>query len=262
MGRWKRKHHWHRQSHSAFSVSSNSSTVLRKRVHVMLCHRGHQQFRPWSMRRVVYLVQHWVGAKRVCFPTADAFSDDDTVVTGSANSKPIVNSALPERYSSIDCWTRFSCFDWWSVGSSVLGPAQNSYSEASNGMSFMNAALMWIFFIAARALVEMQDGLLRFNSQRWTLLCVQTKDGPKSHSRTPKELLQTCIRPFFLHLLDYARHTAPLLHDLSKLLSLLSLWFNKTLCVCSPWLINTCFAFAFSALFACKEITRRGKHKG
>ena len=51
----------------------------------------------------------------------------------------------------------------------------------------------------------------------------------KSHSRLPKELLQTCIRPVLLNLRDYTRLSIPLLRGLSKLLSLLSSWFNKTL---------------------------------
>ena len=51
----------------------------------------------------------------------------------------------------------------------------------------------------------------------------------KSHSRLPKELLQTCIRPVLLNLRDYTRLTVPLLRGLSRLLSLLSSWFNKTL---------------------------------
>jgi transformation/transcription domain-associated protein len=54
-------------------------------------------------------------------------------------------------------------------------------------------------------------------------------DPPKAHSRLPKELLQTCIRPVLLNLRDYTRLSIPLLRGLSKLLSLLSTWFNKTL---------------------------------
>lgn len=63
-------------------------------------------------------------------------------------------------------------------------------------------------------------------------LSVVTKDdgeGSKSQSRLPKELLQTCIRPVLLNLRDYTRLSVPLLRGLSRLLSLLSSWFNKTL---------------------------------
>ena len=51
----------------------------------------------------------------------------------------------------------------------------------------------------------------------------------KSQSRLPKELLQTCIRPVLLNLREYTRLSVPLLRGLSRLLSLLSSWFNKTL---------------------------------
>jgi transformation/transcription domain-associated protein len=54
-------------------------------------------------------------------------------------------------------------------------------------------------------------------------------EGTKAQSRLPKELLQTCIRPVLLNLRDYKRLSVPLLRGLSRLLSLLSSWFNKTL---------------------------------
>lgn len=54
-------------------------------------------------------------------------------------------------------------------------------------------------------------------------------DGSKSKSRLRKELLQTCIRPVLLNLRDYTRLSLHLLRGLSRLLSLLSSWFNKTL---------------------------------
>jgi transformation/transcription domain-associated protein len=54
-------------------------------------------------------------------------------------------------------------------------------------------------------------------------------DGGKSKSRLRKELLQTCIRPVLLNLRDYTRLSVHLLRGLSRLLSLLSSWFNKTL---------------------------------
>jgi hypothetical protein len=54
-------------------------------------------------------------------------------------------------------------------------------------------------------------------------------DGAKSKSRLRKELLQTCIRPVLLNLRDYTRLSPHLLRGLSRLLSLLSSWFNKTL---------------------------------
>jgi hypothetical protein len=51
----------------------------------------------------------------------------------------------------------------------------------------------------------------------------------KVHPRLPKELLQNCIRPVLLNLKDHTRLSVPLLRGLSRLLSLLSSWFNKTL---------------------------------
>ena len=64
-------------------------------------------------------------------------------------------------------------------------------------------------------------------------LSVVTTEGSegqsKSKSRLRKELLQTCIRPVLLNLRDYSRLSVPLLRGLSRLLSLLSSWFNKTL---------------------------------
>jgi FAT domain/Phosphatidylinositol 3- and 4-kinase len=54
-------------------------------------------------------------------------------------------------------------------------------------------------------------------------------DGPSSQTRLPKELLQTCIRPVLMQLREYTRLSVPLLRGLSRLLSLLSSWFNKTL---------------------------------
>uniref|UniRef100_A0A7S1B6V0 Non-specific serine/threonine protein kinase n=1 Tax=Corethron hystrix TaxID=216773 RepID=A0A7S1B6V0_9STRA len=62
----------------------------------------------------------------------------------------------------------------------------------------------------------------------------QSVDSPSSsHNRLPKEipkdLLQACLRPVLLNLSDYRKLTVPLLRGLSRLLSLLSSWFNKTL---------------------------------
>jgi hypothetical protein len=48
-------------------------------------------------------------------------------------------------------------------------------------------------------------------------------------SRLPKELLQTCIKPVLLNLREHTKLSVPLLRGLSRLLSLLSSWFNKTL---------------------------------
>ena len=55
-----------------------------------------------------------------------------------------------------------------------------------------------------------------------------TSHQPVTH-RLPKELLQTCIRPVLLNLRDYTKLSVPLLRGLSRLLSLLSSWFSKTL---------------------------------
>jgi FAT domain/Phosphatidylinositol 3- and 4-kinase len=57
----------------------------------------------------------------------------------------------------------------------------------------------------------------------------EVDDGTSSHTRLPKELLQTCIRPVLMQLREYTRLSVPLLRGLSRLLSLLSSWFNKTL---------------------------------
>lgn len=56
-----------------------------------------------------------------------------------------------------------------------------------------------------------------------------TEEGGKSQSRLPKELLQRCIRPVLLNLRDFTMLSVPLLRGLSRLLSLLNSWFNKTL---------------------------------
>lgn len=50
----------------------------------------------------------------------------------------------------------------------------------------------------------------------------------KSH-RLSKELIQSCIRPILLNLRDHTKLSLPLLRGLSRLLGLLSSWFNKTL---------------------------------
>lgn len=62
-----------------------------------------------------------------------------------------------------------------------------------------------------------------------SIVTKKSSEGEKSQSRLPKELLQTCIRPVLLHLRDFKRLSVPLLRGLSRLLSLLSSWFNKTL---------------------------------
>lgn len=62
-----------------------------------------------------------------------------------------------------------------------------------------------------------------------SVVAANVPEGGKSKSRLPKELLQTCIRPVLLNLRDYAKLSVFLLRGLSRLLSLLSSWFNKTL---------------------------------
>ena len=52
---------------------------------------------------------------------------------------------------------------------------------------------------------------------------------PGNKYQLPKELLQTCIRPILLDLRDHTKVNMPLLRALSRLLSLLSAWFNQTL---------------------------------
>ena len=59
-------------------------------------------------------------------------------------------------------------------------------------------------------------------------LSAKNKDSESSH-RLPKNLLQMCIRPVLLNLRDYTKLSIPLLRGLSRLLSLLSSWFSKTL---------------------------------
>lgn len=61
-------------------------------------------------------------------------------------------------------------------------------------------------------------------------LSAKSKDGEsQSTHRLPKNLLQMCIRPVLLNLRDYTKLTVSLLRGLSRLLSLLSTWFSKTL---------------------------------
>jgi transformation/transcription domain-associated protein len=57
----------------------------------------------------------------------------------------------------------------------------------------------------------------------------KSEERQSNKSYLSKDLLQTCIRPVLLHLRDYTKLTVPLLRGLSRLLSLLSSWFNKTL---------------------------------
>ena len=59
-------------------------------------------------------------------------------------------------------------------------------------------------------------------------LSAKNKDSDSPH-RLPKNLLQMCIRPVLLNLRDYTKLSIPLLRGLSRLLSLLSSWFSKTL---------------------------------
>ncbi len=59
-------------------------------------------------------------------------------------------------------------------------------------------------------------------------LSSKSRDKDSPH-RLPKNLLQMCIRPVLLNLRDYTKLTIPLLRGLSRLLSLLSSWFSKTL---------------------------------
>ncbi len=59
-------------------------------------------------------------------------------------------------------------------------------------------------------------------------LSIKNKNNDSTH-RLPKNLLQMCIRPVLLNLRDYTKLTIPLLRGLSRLLSLLSSWFSKTL---------------------------------
>lgn len=67
------------------------------------------------------------------------------------------------------------------------------------------------------------------------ILCVSSKSSPSSEEgdskvhRLSKELIQSCIRPILLNLRDYKKLTLPLLRGLSRLLALLSSWFNKSL---------------------------------
>jgi hypothetical protein len=59
-------------------------------------------------------------------------------------------------------------------------------------------------------------------------LSAKSKDSDPPH-RLPKNLLQMCIRPVLLNLREYTKLSIPLLRGLSRLLSLLSSWFSKTL---------------------------------
>lgn len=55
-----------------------------------------------------------------------------------------------------------------------------------------------------------------------------SSSSSKSH-RLSKELIQSCIRPILLNLREHTKLSLPLLRGLSRLLGLLSSWFNKTL---------------------------------
>lgn len=54
-------------------------------------------------------------------------------------------------------------------------------------------------------------------------------EGEQHKHGLPRHLLQLCIRPVLLNLRDYTKLTIPLLRGLSRLMSLLSSWFSKTL---------------------------------
>lgn len=61
-------------------------------------------------------------------------------------------------------------------------------------------------------------------------LSVKGKNGePQRLHRLPKNLLQMCIKPVLINLREYTKLSVPLLHGLSRLLSLLSTWFSHTL---------------------------------
>lgn len=61
-------------------------------------------------------------------------------------------------------------------------------------------------------------------------LSAKSKEGEtQSTHRLPKNLLQMCIKPVLLNLREYTKLSVPLLRGLSRLLSLLSTWFSKTL---------------------------------
>lgn len=56
----------------------------------------------------------------------------------------------------------------------------------------------------------------------------EESSSSKCH-RLSKELIQSCIRPILLNLREHTKLSLPLLRGLSRLLGLLSSWFNKTL---------------------------------
>jgi transformation/transcription domain-associated protein len=61
-------------------------------------------------------------------------------------------------------------------------------------------------------------------------LSVKGKNGETQRlHRLPKNLLQMCIKPVLINLREYTKLSVPLLHGLSRLLSLLSTWFSHTL---------------------------------
>jgi len=60
-------------------------------------------------------------------------------------------------------------------------------------------------------------------------LTARNVEGTRGSHRLPRNLLQTCIRPVLLNLRDYTKLSIPLLRGLSRLLTLLSSWFSKSL---------------------------------
>lgn len=64
---------------------------------------------------------------------------------------------------------------------------------------------------------------------RSALVSVKKSVDDSSSTRLPKDLIQSCIRPVLMNLKDYTKLSLPLMKGLSRLLTLLSSWFNKSL---------------------------------
>ena len=105
-------------------------------------------------------------------------------------------------------------------------------SEPSTSIGNIRPHMISLLF---RSLVSVPSGAVKVSHDALKeVLSLSSKtakqgDTTKTQSRLPKDLLQMCIRPVLLNLRDYTRLSIPLLRGLTKLLSLLSSWFNKTL---------------------------------
>jgi hypothetical protein len=100
-------------------------------------------------------------------------------------------------------------------------------------LSLIGNILPHIVSLLFRSLTSLPEAAVdaAYNALKEILsLSAKSKEGEtQSTHRLPKNLLQMCIKPVLLNLREYTKLTVPLLRGLSRLLSLLSTWFSKTL---------------------------------